>query len=88
MLPAMPFTSGRKMGFEVVPVMVNGMPLEFLPPPNDVSADVTVPTPPASFADILQFSWPLALTLAVPVTVPIDGTTTIKSLAWVPLGSK
>src|SRR5208282_28263 len=72
MLPAMPFTSGRKTGFEVVPVIVNGMPpLALLLPPNEPSAEVIVPMPPASFADILQLSWPAALTFAVPVTVPI-----------------
>ena len=56
MLPAMPLTSGRNTGFDVVPVMVNGMPSEFLLLLNEVSADVTVPMPPASFADILQLS--------------------------------
>src|ERR1017187_3689445 len=86
MLPAMPATSGRKIGFDVVPVTVNGMPppFDFPPPPKDESAEVIGRMRPARFAGMLQLSLLFGLTFALPVTVPIEGATIFKLFAWVP----
>src|ERR1700680_3292414 len=91
MLPTIPETSGMKTGFDVVPVMVNGIPApcDFPPPVKDEIAELSVPTAPfaaASFAIILQASCPLELTFPLPVIVPIDGTTKLQFSARVPSG--
>jgi len=89
---------GELGGFLIVFAVVGGfelfdrtsfavMALASRQPTVPTASVITDPIAPASFADILQFSWPVELMFAVPTTVPIDGTTTFRFVACVPVGS-